>query len=546
MDIRIAVEVGRHAVRTAADRVPPGEQPVTSSVRSLAWLGPEGKLRCGAQAEVAAREEPEHLLDVDWMERLCSYRQLGPGDVDETITARHVLAGLLQDPLRDAVRGLGVDPRDVREVSAALVVPQRWVELQRDAASQVLTQVLEELCPGGEVVLVQLLPVEALREVAGTVAAEGEHVLVLDVGSSGTEAHLIGPDPARDRSHREDRGGYGEDGRPGGPGADRGRAGAPVHDPAPGDAEVRAAIAAGAAVLAVPHLAGQALVPPDRLLLVGGHAHDPALVRAAEQEFGLPAEHVPVPDRQVVLGALTALEGAEAWWDMEETSLVPLAAATDGPDPVDDPRRRALPVAMVAAAGVLALSVLGAGAMQLTGLLGDGTTDPAPTRTVVAADPDAVTATTVPTTSASRTDRTSRTASPTTEPEPTEEAIDAPVGPALPAVPEEPVDPAEPGGPVDPGPVLPVEPPPPVPAPPTTSPPPPPSPTPTPTQPAPTPTPPEPTDPGPTEPVPTPPEPTDPGPTEPGPTDPDPTPPEPDPTVPEPPPEPPPTDLVVG
>lgn len=529
VDIRIAVEVGRHAVRTAGDSVPPGSQPVTSSVRSLAWLGPEGKLRSGVQAEIAAREEPEYLLDGGWMERLYSYRELGPGDVDEAITARQVLAGLLQDPLRDAVRGLGVDPGDVREISAALVVPQRWSALQRDAASGVLTQVLEDLCPRGEVLLAQLLPVEALRQVAGTVAAEGEHVLVLDVGSSGTEAHLVGPDPARDRSHRGDRGGFGEDGRPESQGADPGRAGTAVHHPEPDDLDVRTALAAGAAVLAVPQLAGQDLVTPDRLLLVGGYAHDPALVRAAEQEFGLPAEHAPVPEHQVVLGALMFLEGEESWWDMQETPLVPLAA-TDDPDPVSDPRRRALPVAAVAAAGVLLLSALGAGAMQLTGMFGDDTTDPAQTPAVVAADPDGVTATTEPTTSASRTDPTSRTAGPktgTTQPEPTEEeTVEAPVEPALPAVPEEPVGPVEPVEPVDPGPVVPVEPPPPVPAPPTTSPPPAPAPTP-----SPTPAPPEPTDPGPTEPVPAPPEPTDP----------DPTPPEPDPPVPDPP-EPPPTD----
>ena len=231
MELRIAVDVGRHAVKTAADRVPAAGRPVTTWTPTRAWVGPQGQLRCGASAQVMARRAPEGLL-TGWVDKLWSHAPVvraqplgasgdplapaepgedgrGPADdldgvdadgsdgpdgegldgdgpqlsghepadggatgapADDTpLRAADVLARLLGDPVRDTVQRLARTPGEVTDVTALLVVGPGWSDPAVRAAQRVLQDVVERACPQARVVVETVEAGDALAVRAGMV-----------------------------------------------------------------------------------------------------------------------------------------------------------------------------------------------------------------------------------------------------------------------------------------------------------------------------------------------------------------------------------------
>lgn len=163
MELRIAVDLGRHAVRTAATRVPADARPVTTSTPTLAWVGPQGEVRCGVPAQVAARRDPAGVVD-GWVERLFSVRELASDEEEGTSwRAADLLARLVEEPLRACVLGLAQHPDEVSLVELLLVVPHGWIEAQTRSAERVLTEAVESLCPAAEI---EVLPVPVVRALA--------------------------------------------------------------------------------------------------------------------------------------------------------------------------------------------------------------------------------------------------------------------------------------------------------------------------------------------------------------------------------------------
>jgi hypothetical protein len=211
VELRIAVDLGRHAVTTAATRIPAHGHPVTTSTPSLAWVGPQGEVRCGVQAQVAARRDPAGVAE-GWIERLFSVRVLTVGDDDGVPwRAADLLARLVEDPLRVSVLGLTAHPDEVTLVEVLLVVPHGWIEAQTRSAERILAEEVEALCPAAEV---DVVPVPAARALASRLTAEqaGEDdggdgagagtALVLDVGAQATTLHLLDGHGAPVRTER--------------------------------------------------------------------------------------------------------------------------------------------------------------------------------------------------------------------------------------------------------------------------------------------------------------------------------------------------------
>src|SRR5690606_37601613 len=118
---------------------------------------------------------------------------------------------------------------------------------------------------------------------------------------------------------------------------------------------------------------------PGHVLLVGGVAQTPALLRAVREVFGEPAgrdgtESVagpqvvpdPSPTHAAVLGALALSESEGAWWPAAPGAAGATGAGA-GAGPAAAGGARRVPLALAGAIGVLVVGGLGVAALQLTG-----------------------------------------------------------------------------------------------------------------------------------------------------------------------------------